>query len=221
MKLKRFFILSLIGVFLTSAAACGSPKSESGNEDLYDYPPLAEEVPELDDHGEMEFFSFDTEALLTQLDYRDVAGRAETVYNAEEGRRFSRFYVYGKPAFQSGVWPAISISGYSDTSYLANLRDFSAYDGITFDVRNNTDRAVKINILYQDYNYVRLEPQFSQELPAHSDWITLKVPLSVPEDSAFKKDLMGQIQIWFFNLKKGESPIIVDMDRMSFYKEGE
>jgi hypothetical protein len=221
MKLKRFFILGLIGILLTSAAACKSSKSEEVSEDLYDYPPLAEEMPELDDHSAMEFFSFDTESLLTQLDYRDVAGRAEIVYSAEEGRRFSRFYVYGKPSFQSGIWPAISITGYSDTSYLAKLRDFSAYDGITFDVRNNTDRAVKINLLYQDYNYVRLEPQFSQELPANSDWITLKVPLSVPKDSAFRKDLMGQIQIWFFNLKKGESPIVVDMDRMSFYKEAE
>ncbi len=222
MKLKRFLALGAVLLLLAAACVgCGSKEQSGEQEDLYNYPPIAEEMPEVDDHGELEFFSFDTEALLTQLDYRDVAGKAEILYRAEEGRRFSRFYVYGKPAFESGVWPAISVPGYSDDSFLAGMRDFSAYDGITLDVRNNTDRTVKINVLYQDYDYVRLEPQFGQELPAHSDWITLRVPLAVPDGSAFNKSQLGQIQIWFFNLKKGESPIVVDMDRMSFYREAD
>lgn len=220
MNVKKVFALSAACLVLVFAcAACGGKKKQETGEDHYGYPPLAEEMPEVDDHGELEFFSFDTETLLTQLDYRDVAGRAEIRYDADEGRRYSRFYVYGKPAFESGVWPAISVTGYSDDSYLAKLRDFSAYDGVTFDVRNNTDRTIKINVLYQDYQYVRLEPQFAADLPANSDWITLKIPLAVPEGSAFNKSEMGQIQIWFFNLKKGESPVVVDMDRMSFYKE--
>lgn len=220
MKLKRFLALSVVCLFLAAlCVGCGNQQENGEQEDLYNYPPIAEKLPEVDDHAELEFFSFDTEELLTQLDYRDVAGKAEILYSAEESRRFSRFYVYGKPAFESGVWPAISITGYSDDSFLAGMRDFSSYDGVMFDVRNNTDRMVKINVLYQDYSYVRLEPQFGQELPPHSDWVTLKVPLSVPEGSAFNKSEMGQIQIWFFNLKKGDSPIVVDMDRMSFYKE--
>ena len=211
-------VLLLVGLF----GCKKQPNKTSENvssEDLYNYPPLVEEYPDPNDHDELELFSVDTEELLTVLDYRDVCGKAEICY--EEGvsaRRFSRFYIYGKP-FYSSIWPAISITGWADDSYLLKYRDFTPYAGIKMEVRNRTDREVKFNILYQDFDYVRLEPQFSITLPANSDWVTVKAPIVVPEGSKFNPAKMGQIQMWVFNLKEGESPIILDMDRMSFYKE--
>lgn len=217
--MKKLLSLLIVVITLFSLWACKNNNVTS--EDLYNYPPLEEAFPDPGDHSELELFSFDTEDLLTVLDYRDICGRAEVDYEeGDDPRLFSRFYIYGKP-FYSSIWPAISISGWADDSYLLPYRDFSSYSGITLDVRNATDREVQFNILYQDYDYVRLEPQFSIVLPANSDWISVKAPLVVPEGSSFNPAKMGQIQMWVFNLKKGESPIILEMDRMCFYKEAQ
>ncbi len=225
MKKKNIITWLVTGlVCLTSIVGCQSTgdTSESIDPSLYNYPPLSEALPEVDDHSELELFSFDSEALLTQLTYRDVAGKAEIVYekgeNGGEERKFSRFTIYGKPSYTSGVWPAISIEGFSDSSYLAQRNDFSSYDGIQMDIRNLSDRQIEFFVLYQDINYVRI-PDVEFTLNANSDWVTIKVPIEIPEGSAFKKDELGQIQMWVFNLKKGETPIKLDMDRMRFYKE--
>lgn len=214
-------IMAVTAIFLTLSVGCRKNTEEKPQKDYYNYPPMQEEMPEVDDHGPLEFFSFDTEKLLTQLSYRDVAGKASVMYSKEEGRRFSRFHIYGMPAFSSGVWPAISIAGYADDDYFAPYRDCSEYDGVTFDIRNMSDRGVTVYVLMQDYEYVRLDPVFSVALVKNSDWTRVKVTFNVPEgsDCKFNKANMGQIQIWVHNLKPGESPIILDMDRMSFYKE--
>lgn len=222
---KTVGILSLImvvmAIFATLFTGCNKNTDKTPAKDYYNYPPLPEAMPEVNDHEPLEFFSFDTEELLTRLSYRDVAGKASIMYDKEENRRFSRFHIYGMPAFASGVWPAISITGYADDDFFAPYRDCSQYDGITFDIRNASDRAVTVYVLMQDFEYVRLEPMFSVTLESRSDWTRVKVTLNVPEgsDCKFNKANMGQIQIWVHNLKPGESPIILDMDRMSFYKE--
>ena len=222
---KTVGILSLImvamAIFATLFTGCNKNTDKTPAKDYYNYPPLPEAMPEVNDHEPLEFFSFDTEELLTRLSYRDVAGKASIMYDKEENRRFSRFHIYGMPAFASGVWPAISITGYADDDFFAPYRDCSQYDGITFDIRNASDRAVTVYVLMQDFEYVRLEPVFSVTLESRSDWTRVKVTLNVPEgsDCKFNKANMGQIQIWVHNLKPGESPIILDMDRMSFYKE--
>jgi len=214
-------IMVVMTVFLTLAVGCNKNTEQKQEKDYYNYPPLPEVMPEVDDHDPLEFFSFDTEDLLTKLSYRDVAGKASIMYDKEEGRRFSRFHIYGMPAFSSGVWPAISIAGYADDDFFAPYRDCSQYDGITFDIRNVSDRGVTVYVLMQDYEYVRLDPVFSVALVRNSDWTRVKVTFNVPEgsDCKFNKANMGQIQIWVHNLKPGESPIILDMDRMAFYKE--
>ncbi len=223
MKRKNIIALLLAClVCMFSAVGCGEKDTgDSIDESLYNYPPLKAEMPEVNDHGALELFSFDSEKLLTQLSYRDVAGKAEIVYesgeNGGEERRFSRFTIYGKPSYETGIWPAISVEGFSDSSYLANRNDFSSYDGIKLDIRNLTDREVQFFVLYQDIDYVRI-PDVGFTLSANSDWTTIKVPIEIPEGNAFKKNEIGQIQMWVFNLKKGESPIVLDMDRMSFYK---
>lgn len=222
---KTVGILSLImvamAIFATLFTGCNKNTDKTPAKDYYNYPPLPEAMPEVNDHEPLEFFSFDTEELLTRLSYRDVAGKASIMYDKEENRRFSRFHIYGMPAFASGVWPAISITGYADDDFFAPYRDCSQYDGITFDIRNASDRAVTVYVLMQDFEYVRLEPMFSVTLESRSDWTRVKVTLNLPEgsDCKFNKANMGQIQIWVHNLKPGESPIILDMDRMSFYKE--
>ncbi len=222
---KTVGILSLImvamAIFATLFTGCNKNTEKTPAKDYYNYPPLPEAMPEVNDHEPLEFFSFDTEELLTRLSYRDVAGKASIMYDKEENRRFSRFHIYGMPAFASGVWPAISITGYADDDFFAPYRDCSQYDGITFDIRNASDRAVTVYVLMQDFEYVRLEPMFSVTLESRSDWTRVKVTLNLPEgsDCKFNKANMGQIQIWVHNLKPGESPIILDMDRMSFYKE--
>ena len=222
---KTVGILSLImvamAIFATLFTGCNKNTEKTPAKDYYNYPPLPEAMPEVNDHEPLEFFSFDTEELLTRLSYRDVAGKASIMYDKEENRRFSRFHIYGMPAFASGVWPAISITGYADDDFFAPYRDCSQYDGITFDIRNASNRAVTVYVLMQDFEYVRLEPMFSVTLESRSDWTRVKVTLNVPEgsDCKFNKANMGQIQIWVHNLKPGESPIILDMDRMSFYKE--
>lgn len=223
MKKKKMTWLLMGLICLVSMIGCQptGDKLESIDPSLYNYPPLSEAMPEVDDHSELEFFSFDSEALLTQLTYRDVAGKAEIVYekgeNGGEERRFSRFTIYGKPSYTSGIWPAISVEGFSDSSYLAQRNDFSAYDGIEMDIRNLTDRQIEFFVLYQDIDYVRI-PDVKFVLNANSGWTTIKVPMEIPEGNAFKKKEVGQIQMWVFNLKKGETPIKLDMDRMRFYK---
>ena len=219
--MKRYLSFIIAVLMLFSLCACDNNNDSVISEDLYNYPPLPEVYPDPGDHSELELFSFDTEELLTVLDYRDICGRAEIDYEGgDDPRLFSRFYIYDKPAYSS-IWPAISITGWADDSYLLPHRDFTPYSGIIMDVRNKTDRDVQFNILYQDFEYVRIENQFSIVLPANSDWVTVKAPLIVPEGSDFNPAKMGQIQMWVFNLKKGESPIILEMDRMCFYKEAQ
>ena len=214
-------LLSLLIAIITLISLCACQNNNATSEDLYNYPPLEEAFPDPGDHSELELFSFDTEDLLTVLDYRDICGRAEIDYEGgNDPRLFSRFYIYGKPSYSS-IWPAISISGWADDSYLLPYRDFTPYGGIVMDVRNKTNRDVQFNVLYQDFDYVRLEPQFSIVLKANSDWVTIRIPLFVPEGSEFNPAKMGQIQMWVFNLKKGESPIILEMDRMCFYKNSQ
>lgn len=195
-------------------------------EELYNYPPLPEPFPELNDHDENEIASFDSEDLLKSLSYRDVRGKAEVIYDEEEERIFSRFQINGIPAKGENCWPNLELEGRSASAVLKTI-DFTPFDGLKVDVRNNTNRSVIFNILIMDFNYVRYE-NYAYNLPANSDWITLKFDFDYENKLAngavpanFTLDNIGHIEFWFFNVKEGETPIVIDLDRFGLYMEDE